>query len=799
MTLPVQTATDPLSRFFGRLIVILGTAAVALATVFSILWCGNQADVAWRGQLDLAHFEQNAARVNGNEWRAMARREVDPELAAELAQDKKEMMQTVATMRRDPNRGQDIDAFVIAATDYVQAIDHELNLLEDDRYAEALEVDAQEVDPQYDKLEQMIASIQAKHRQLIRTVSRQSEIGLILIVAFSAGFINFLLMHSERVKRRETLALAERAGLRQSEKRFRTLTEKSGDIIVILGADFTVKYVSSSVYGLLGLETTRLKGRDLTLYVRPRDLGRLKALMDVSMAKDEAAAVELQFRHANGSFRYFECICRNLTQDPSIAGLVLNLREITTRKEAQQELLFNAGHDALTGLPNRALFLERLQGVIDRTARHPEQCAAVLFIDLDDFKVVNESLGHEAGDELIVELGKRITASLRSSDTVGRLPSAALEGEALARMGGDEFTVLLEDVRDPGDVMRVAQRIREVVEQPFSLRGHRIHRSACIGVATASAAVSAEDLVRNADIAMHRAKNNGKSRCELFDSNMHAQVMGRLQTEADLRQALERQEFRLYYQPIVTLATGVVEGFEALVRWQRPDRGLVSPGEFIGVAEDTGLIVPLGEWILTEAARQAVAWPNLGGLAGQLYISVNISGKQFSRPGFLDQVRGALERSGLPPSLLKLELTESVAMDNAPRTEQILREVKHMGVRLSIDDFGTGYSSLSYLRRFPIHTLKIDKSFVLNMRDNNEATAIVRTIVALARSLQMEVVAEGVETAEQLDQLKAMVCDAAQGYFFAAPMPAAQSLDFLATHESQPQARAAAAGNPNKR
>ena len=783
--------------FSGRLAVILGTAIVGLATVFWIVFLGTQAEIAWRAQVDLARFERMAARVNGNEWRAMAQHEVSPEVAEQLAQDQKEMLQIAAAMKSHPHAGREIDEFAVLATAYVRAVDRELDLLEYDRYPEAQRVDEEEVDPHFQKLEQAIEPIRAVYRQRISTVTFRSRLGLILAMVFSTALINFLFMYFERAKRSASLALAERSGLRQSERRFRTLTEKSGDIILILDSQRTVKYVSPSVEGVLGLKSHDLKGHDFLEYLRPEDAARLKNSTQACLAKNCGGTMEFQLRQRDGTWRHFECVSRNLFDDPSIAGLVLNLRDITARKQAELELLFNAGHDGLTGLPNRALFLERLQGVIDRLRRHPDQSAAVLFIDIDDFKVINDSLGHEAGDELIVELGKRIKASLRSSDTVGRAGGRE-GGETVARMGGDEFTVLLEDLGDPGDAMRVAQRIREVVEHPFVLRGHKIHRSASVGVALTSPDVSAEDLIRNADIAMYRAKNNGKSCCELFDSDMHAQVMTRLQMEADLRRALERQEFRLYYQPVVLLATGVVEGFEALVRWERPGSGLVPPAEFISLAEDTGLIVALGDWILGEACRQAVLWQTQGAPESSPYVSVNISGKQFSCPNFLDQVRGALERSGLPSSLLKLELTESVAMENAPRTEQILSEIKRMGVRLSIDDFGTGYSSLSYLRRFPINTLKIDKSFVLNMHDNNEATAIVRTIVALARSLQMEVVAEGLETAEQLEQLKAIVCDAAQGYFFAKPMPAIQSLEFLATHQSQPQARAAAAGNPNE-
>jgi len=796
MTPQDQTAGHRATDLAGRLAMILGTAIIGLSTIFWILFLGEQAEVAWQAQVDLVRFEQRAARVNGDEWRAMAQREVDPAEAAELAQDKKEMLQIVAAMESEPHHGQDIDEFVTRATEYVQAVDRELNLLEYDRYPEAQREEAGEVEPHFEKLEKAIAPIRAAHGKLIRRVTFRSELGLILAMVFSTGLINFLFMYSERAKRSAALALAERAGLRQSEKRFRTLTEKSGDIIVILDSERIVRYVSPSVHGVLGLKAASLKGRDLLEQVRAEDAPRVKVSLEASLLRNAGVSMEFQLRHQDGSWLHFECVPRNLLDDPSIAGLVLNLRDITARKQAELELLFNAGHDGLTGLPNRALFLERLQSVIDRRARHPEQCAAVLFIDIDDFKVINDSLGHEAGDELIVELGKRIKTSLRSSDTVGRQPPGPEGGETVARMGGDEFTVLLEDVADPGDAMRVAQRIRQVVEHPFVLRGHKIHRSASVGVALTSAEVSAEDLIRNADIAMYRAKNNGKSCCELFDSNMHAQVMTRLQMEADLRRALERQEFRLYYQPVVALATGAVEGFEALVRWERPGCGLVPPAEFITLAEDTGLIVALGDWILNEACKQAIRWQQQHAPGPSPYVSVNISGKQFSCPNFLDQIKAALEKTGLAPQLLKLELTESVAMENAPRTEQILLEIQRLGVKLSIDDFGTGYSSLSYLRRFPINTLKIDKSFVLHMHDNNEACAIVRTIVALARSLQMEVVAEGLETAEQLEQLKSIVCDAAQGYFFSKPMPASQSQEFLA--HGKPHALSASAGDASK-
>ena len=462
------------------------------------------------------------------------------------------------------------------------------------------------------------------------------------------------------------------------------------------------------------------------------------------------------------------------------------------RKHAEQTLMHNALHDSLTNLPNRALFLDRLQHEFARAKRHPEYKFAVLFIDIDDFKVVNDSLGHAVGDDLIVQVGKRLTRFLRHDDTISR-PDAKSGDDTLARLGGDEFTVLLEDVKDPSDAIRAAQRIQTAFTAPHTLNGHDVFTSVSIGIALSTSSQStAEDLLRDADIAMYRAKALGKARCEVFDIAMHQHAVERLNLETDLRNALDRKEFRVHYQPISSIETGQITGFEALVRWQRPGVGLVGPDKFIKAAEETGLILAIGKWVLHEACQQTRAWQSRHSSHSQLTISVNVSPKQFTKPNLANEILSVLEQTHLDPSYLNLELTETIAMSDVEKTGNILSELKALGVRLSIDDFGTGYSSLNYLRRFPVDTLKIDRSFVSNM-DIDDNHKIVATIVMLAHSLGLRVVAEGTETADQLRQLKELQCEFAQGYFFSKPLESDKAEQLLVARRDS---KANAVGQP---
>ncbi|MFM7427606.1 MAG: putative bifunctional diguanylate cyclase/phosphodiesterase, partial [Elainella sp.] len=438
--------------------------------------------------------------------------------------------------------------------------------------------------------------------------------------------------------------------------------------------------------------------------------------------------------------------------------------DITERKQAEHQLVHHALHDNLTGLANRTLFMDRLQQAIGRSKRLAGYRFAVLFMDRDRFKVLNDSLGHVVGDQLLVAIARRLESCLRSVDTI-------------ARLGGDEFTILLEGIHDAEDACHLADRIHQSLQGPFSLTGQEVFTSASIGIALSETEYDRpEDLLRNADTAMYRAKTLGRSRHALFDTAMHKRAVALLQLETDLRRAVaasgtaQPQEFRIQYQPIVALATGQLSGFEALVRWQHPERGLISPTEFIPLAEDTGLIVPLGQWILTEACQQLQRWQQT--TEAPLSISVNLSTKQFSQPSLIDQVRQLLEHPDLQNSnvKLKLEITESVIMENADAAKAMLDQLKAMGVHLLIDDFGTGYSSLSYLHRFPIDTVKIDQSFISHMSTDSESAEIVRAIVSLAHNLGMNVIAEGIELIEQLRQLKSLGAEYGQGFLFAKPL-----------------------------
>ena len=463
-------------------------------------------------------------------------------------------------------------------------------------------------------------------------------------------------------------------------------------------------------------------------------------------------------------------------------------------RRAHARLLHDAFHDHLTQLPNRALFLDRLQQAVARRARRSDYLFAVLFIDLDRFKTVNDSMGHSAGDRLLLEVSSRLTAVLRSNDTVARPSVDAVidtDSNTLARVGGDEFTILLEDIQDPSDAVRIAERLHQAVALPFAVEGHTIFPSASIGIAVSSPIHgSGDDLIRDADIAMYRAKSSGGAQCAIFDTTMHRSAVERLQLETDMRHALESDGFRLFYQPIVSIAENRIVGFEALIRWQHPTRGLLTPAAFLRVAEETGLVTKLDSWVLRTACREARRWQLETPTEPPLSLSVNISAQGFVRPDLVTQVADALRDTELDPYVLRLEITETVAMSDAERARTVLGELKSLGVRISLDDFGTGYSSLSYLRRFPVDTLKIDRSFVVAMDESDECREIIRTVLNLAMTLGLEVIAEGAETETQIRYLQSLDCKFCQGYFYSRPVPADQALHLpriLAARGEQPQ------------
>jgi diguanylate cyclase (GGDEF)-like protein len=441
-------------------------------------------------------------------------------------------------------------------------------------------------------------------------------------------------------------------------------------------------------------------------------------------------------------------------------GAVVVMHDITERKRIEEQLQYDAFHDGLTGLANRALFMDYLRSTIQRRKSKNAKTYAVLFLDFDRFKIVNDSLGHAEGDKLLKMIAERLQSIMRT-------------GDLLARLGGDEFVILLTELLEPGDALRVAERIQDSLRSPFELAGREVIISTSIGIAFNTAdANHAEEMLRHADIAMYRAKEKGKAQFQVFDEAMHEHASKKLQLETEMRQALERGEFEVHYQPIVELQTTRLDGFEALVRWKHPTLGIVSPAEFIPMAEESGLILPLGKWILYESCRQLREWQKSDPLASSLTVSVNLSAKQFSQPDLPEQVAGQLEATGLSPRHLKLEITESHIMENTEMAVAMMNRLRDLGVRLSLDDFGTGYSSLSYLHRLPIDYLKIDRSFVSRMVESRENAEIVSTIIKLAQNLKMQVVAEGVETSDQLAQLDHLNCEYGQGYFFSKPLDA---------------------------
>ncbi|HKP75997.1 MAG TPA: EAL domain-containing protein, partial [Longimicrobiaceae bacterium] len=439
---------------------------------------------------------------------------------------------------------------------------------------------------------------------------------------------------------------------------------------------------------------------------------------------------------------------------PQLGVVHLYADDVTARRAVEDQLRHDALHDALTGLPNRHLFMERLARAVLQEKRREGYRFAVLFLDLDRFKVVNDSLGHGVGDSLLVVVASRLRGCVRETDTV-------------ARFGGDEFAILLDDIGEVEDALRAADRIQAALTEPVALSGYELFTSASIGIALSATAYGRpEHMIRNADMAMYRAKAGGAGRHELFDRAMHALALTRLQMETDLRRAMERQELSLHYQPIVSLRTGKIAGVEALLRWEHPERGWIAPDDFVRSAEETGLILQIGRLAMAEACAQLARWQARTPAAAELGLSVNLSVRQFSQADLLDQVRAALDGSGIAPHLLRVEITESVVVDNVEAAAQTLSRLRALGVRVYLDDFGTGYSSLSSLHRLPIDALKVDRSFVARIGEVG-GMQMVRTVATIARNLDLAVVAEGVENREQLAALRAMGCEYAQGFYFA--------------------------------
>jgi diguanylate cyclase (GGDEF)-like protein/PAS domain S-box-containing protein len=581
----------------------------------------------------------------------------------------------------------------------------------------------------------------------------------VLVMFRMSGLVRLL---SSALERHEA---AERRR-RQSEARFGSLVQHASDVVLVVngpaevggmanGAD--INFQSPSVQRVLGFDRDELQGTPLVDLIHENDRTATLAVLEEVMVHpaDRPAMVQFRCRHKDGGWRDLETTLTNLLDDHTVGGVVLNARDVTDKVALQRRLSHQAFHDPLTDLANRTLFRDRVEHTLQRRAR-PDELVAVLFLDIDDFKTINDSLGHSVGDQLLIQVADRLRQCLRSGDTA-------------ARFGGDEFAILLEDSTD-AEV--VAERISQALTERFEIDGKELFITVSIGIDVSRVAQgSADELLRNADAAMYTAKSGGTGRSVQFRPDMHLRALKRLDLEAELRRAIDNDEFRLHYQPMVQPATGRIVGFEALIRWAHPERGLIGPGDFIQVAEDTGLIRPIGRWVVRHAARQAAAWQEEYQYP-RLTMSVNLSAQELASPEITRDIQRALDENGLDPTTVVVEMTERTLMTHTETSKARLDELKALGVRLSVDDFGTGYSSLSYLRGFPIDAIKIAKPFLDGVPDGDQETALVRGIIELGHNLDLEVVAEGVERTEQWETLREMGCDVAQGYLLARPQGA---------------------------
>jgi diguanylate cyclase (GGDEF)-like protein/PAS domain S-box-containing protein len=578
-----------------------------------------------------------------------------------------------------------------------------------------------------------------------------------------ASFENVGLGRSLRAR---TIDLSER------ERWFRSLVQNSSDVVTVVDEEGRIAYQTPSVKRVFGYEPDSLVGHLLETIVPPGDADALRETLTRAAANPGSITeFAVKMRHQYGEWCDTESTITSLVDDPGVRGLVFNTRDTSAQQELEARLSHQAFHDALTGLANRELFLDRVRHALDRTRRDVNPLA-VLFLDLDGFKGVNDSLGHARGDELLVLVAERLSSCLRPGDTV-------------ARLGGDEFAILLDGIDTGADASVTGKRLREVLGAPFVLDGREVLVQGSIGIAvTEDGHAEADELLRNADLAMYRAKLRGDGGIEVFESSMHTALVRRMELENDLRHALERNELVLHYQPVLDLQRCRLVGVEALVRWQHPSGSLLSALEFIPLSEETGLISEIGAWVLREACKQGAEWHQTLSESDRadFKLAVNLSGRQIGSPALIGTIKDALTVSGLDPSTLVLEMTESVMITSTPDTVELLRQLKRLGIQLAIDDFGTGYSSLSYLSRFPVDLLKVDRSFVEKIASDSHSAELVQTIVQLGRSLGLQTVAEGIETSEQLGALRRIGCEFGQGFLFSRPVPAEEITAMMRTN-----------------
>ena len=566
---------------------------------------------------------------------------------------------------------------------------------------------------------------------------------------------------------------------KRKEEIFRVVTENAADMIALVDVKGRRLYNSPSYKRILGYSPAELSETSAFEQIHPDD--RFRVLDAAREARETGVGKQLDYRikHKDGSWRVLESIASTIRDaHGEVAKLVIVNRDITERKRAEQQLEHNLFHDPLTGLPNRRRFLERLHDAFARVRRDSGRSYALLLANVDHFKVFNEGMGTERGDHVLIEIARRLTGCLRADETVARRDNGASDA-ILFRLGGDEFTILLESVSDPSDAMRVATRLQVAVAEPFEIESREVRASISIGIALGMQEHERpEDVLKDADVALRRAQALGGSRCEVFDEAMHTRAVGRLKLESDLRTALSERQFRVHYQPIVELGSRKISSFEALLRWEHPTQGLISPYRFIEAAEDTGILVSIGHWLIVQACRQLREWEvNYAG--DPIHATINVSARQFADARLVTDIQDALQQTGIDPSRLQLEMTEGIALADPKLTVTVLTHLKHFGIGVVLDDFGTGSTSLVGLREFPVDALKIDRSLIREMQSDRATSDIVELIVGLAHKMGMKAIAEGIETPRQLERLVELGCEFGQGYYFSQPMEPKAVLQFM--------------------
>jgi len=696
----------------------------------------------------LARFEAGVNLERAVEWQSLAEKTLSAGTRVELETARVRSVASLEQLLRLEPNNRPFKQLALTYRDYTRAVDEELALLAHGKLREAKEVVEKRVELYFERLQGLGAGTGFRAKDdALQASNLLSWASTALIFLTVLVVVVMFRVHSRQ----------EQRTLRESEERFRALIHNSSDVIELLDSRGCIVFVTQAVQRILGYKQEELVGRDAFNLVHPSDLAPVQEeLTDLLKEPGGTRRITIRARHKDGSWRWIEATVTNLLDDPLVGFLVVNYRDVSLRKALESELSHQAFHDSLTQLPNRLLFKDRVQHAL---ARRTEQsrCLAVLFIDLDNFKAVNDSLGHDAGDQLLVAVTRRLKECLRPSDT-------------LARLGGDEFAILLEDMLHVAGAVLISERIVETLRAPFDLENKHVFARASIGIVTdLSPDADTDQLLRKADTAMYVAKSKGKASYEIFEPHMEDALNRRVRLEADLQQAIEESQFTLRYQPIVELATGTIYGMEALLRWEHPQRGLVLPLEFIPITEETGLILPIGRWVLREACRQARQWQIEHGRR-RLSVNVNVSAIQLQDAQLAEDVAQALQDSELAPRDLILEVTESALMLDTEVLAGNLRGFKENGVRLAIDDFGSAYSSLGYLRRYAFDIIKIDKSFVDGIGAGPQGSVLAGSIVKLSQSLGIQACAEGIESAGQLAELSSLGCELGQGYYFAKPV-----------------------------